>query len=104
MPSDGCGVPFQKWILWNISMKIALTLIMELADFIILLIWTLRGKLARISKPRRKQKLNPARVIEKRENDASVRIGIVKCLFATRALFEKVAVELFTPFRFNLEK
>jgi hypothetical protein len=54
---------------------------MELADFFILLIWTLKVKLARISKPRRKQKLNPAYVIEKGENDASVRIDIVKCLF-----------------------
>jgi hypothetical protein len=42
---------------------------MELAEFSILLIWTLKGKLARISKPRRKQKLNPARVIEKGENE-----------------------------------
>jgi hypothetical protein len=52
MLSDGCGVPFQNWSIWNISMKSALTLIMELAEFSILLIWTLKGKLARISKPR----------------------------------------------------
>jgi hypothetical protein len=69
MLSDGCGVPFQNWNIWDISMKNALTLIMELAEFSILLIWTLKGKLARISKPRRKQKLNPARVIEKGENE-----------------------------------
>jgi hypothetical protein len=42
---------------------------MELADFFTLLIWTLKGKLARISKPRRNQKLNPARIIEKGENE-----------------------------------
>jgi len=35
-------------------MKIALTLIMELADFFILLMWTLKGKHARISKPKMK--------------------------------------------------
>jgi len=41
MPCNGCGVGFQKWIFIKISMKIALTLIMEIADFFILLMLTL---------------------------------------------------------------
>ncbi len=43
-------------------MKIALTLIMELAGFFILLIWNLKGQLAHISKPRpRKKRLKQKR-------------------------------------------
>jgi hypothetical protein len=41
-------------------MKIALTLIMEPADFIILLIWTLKGKPVRISKPKIKAEVERA--------------------------------------------
>jgi hypothetical protein len=41
-------------------MKIALTLIMELADFFILLILTLKDKLVRISKPKIKTEVKRA--------------------------------------------
>ena len=41
-------------------MKIALTLIMELADFFILLILTLKGRPARISKPKIKAEVEHA--------------------------------------------
>ena len=57
MPYNGYGVGFQKWIFIKISMKIVLTLIMELAGFFILLMWTLKGQLVRISELKRKQKL-----------------------------------------------
>jgi len=75
MPSDGCGVPFQKWILLKISMKIAPTLIMELADFFILLMWTLKGKLVRISKPKMKAEVETMGAFFGRNKEEAVEIA-----------------------------
>jgi hypothetical protein len=56
-------------------MKIALTLIMELADFFILLMWTLKGKLVLISKPKMKAEVETIGAVFGRNKEEAVEIA-----------------------------